>query len=69
MVGLGKGFLSVRLVLWASSHLHGLMIDRILHSPMKFFDQTPTGKIINRFSKDMDECKMFHPSQDFDFKL
>ncbi|CAL8122454.1 unnamed protein product [Orchesella dallaii] len=55
VIGMGKGFLSTRLVLWGSSHLHGRMFDRVIRSPMAFFDRTPSGKILNRFSKDMDE--------------
>ena len=34
--------------------LHEKMLIRIMHSPMSFFDTTPQGRIINRFSKDVD---------------
>ena len=33
------------------------MLKSIMNSPMAFFDKTPSGRIINRFSKDMDECE------------
>ena len=35
----------------AASVLHGTMLTRILRSPMAFFDTTPLGRILNRFSK------------------
>ena len=35
----------------AASALHGTMLTRILRSPMAFFDTTPLGRILNRFSK------------------
>ncbi|XP_059176453.1 ATP-binding cassette sub-family C member 2-like [Physella acuta] len=38
----------------AASRLHGLLLERLLHAPMAFFDQTPIGRILNRFSKDVD---------------
>ena len=38
----------------ASSKLHFTMLTRILRSPMYFFDTTPLGRILNRFSKDVD---------------
>uniref|UniRef100_T1JB97 ABC-type glutathione-S-conjugate transporter n=1 Tax=Strigamia maritima TaxID=126957 RepID=T1JB97_STRMM len=46
------------LVTWgtlrASRILHEQMLFSVLHSPMEFFDQTPMGRLMNRFSKDME---------------
>ena len=39
----------------ASTNLHNDVLDSILKCPMKFYDTTPTGRIINRFSRDIDE--------------
>ena len=37
----------------ASRYLHQKMLVNIMHSPMSFFETTPQGRIMNRFSKDM----------------
>jgi len=39
-----------------SGALHRKAIMRVLHAPMSLFDTTPLGRIMNRFSKDMDTC-------------
>ena len=46
----------------ASVTLHQEMLERILSSTMAFFDTTPVGRIINRFSKDMDEVDLMIPT-------
>lgn len=38
----------------AGRRLHWMILLGILHAPICFFDTTPLGRIINRFSKDID---------------
>ncbi|XP_045395745.1 ATP-binding cassette sub-family C member 5 isoform X4 [Lemur catta] len=58
-----RGVVFVKGTLRASSRLHDELFRRILRSPMKFFDTTPTGRILNRFSKDLDEVDVRLPFQ------
>ncbi|CAH2034504.1 unnamed protein product [Thlaspi arvense] len=39
--------------LHAAKRLHDAMLNSILRAPMLFFDTNPTGRVINRFSKDI----------------
>ncbi|XP_043211792.1 ATP-binding cassette sub-family C member 3-like isoform X6 [Amphibalanus amphitrite] len=38
----------------ASQLLHSHILSRLFHNPLSFFDTTPLGRIVNRFSKDVD---------------
>lgn len=37
----------------AARSLHQALLHNIMHSPQSFFDTTPSGRILNRFSKDI----------------
>ncbi|XP_073826057.1 multidrug-Resistance like Protein 1 isoform X6 [Musca autumnalis] len=39
---------------YCSKILHAVMLDYVFRWPMELFDITPLGRIVNRFSKDMD---------------
>ncbi|UYV60328.1 hypothetical protein LAZ67_1000843 [Cordylochernes scorpioides] len=61
ILGLGQGLcvlagaiLSAYAAMRASRVLHSDMLARILHCPMEFFETTPLGRVVNRFSKDVD---------------
>ncbi|XP_060779435.1 multidrug resistance-associated protein 5 isoform X2 [Neoarius graeffei] len=58
-----RGIIFVKGTLRASSRLHDELFQKILRSPMKFFDTTPTARILNRFAKDMDEVDTRLPFQ------
>ena len=44
------------ITLRASRIMHNDMLDKVMRSPMAFFDTTPVGRIVNRFAKDVDIC-------------
>ena len=37
----------------ASKKMHEDMLENVLHMPIRFFENTPVGRIVNRFSSDM----------------
>jgi ABC-type multidrug transport system fused ATPase/permease subunit len=41
--------------LQAAKVTHNFLLTKVIRAPMEFFDQTPIGRIINRFSKDIEE--------------
>lgn len=49
--------------LLASRLLHQLLLARNFRSPMVFFEVTPVGRIINRYSKDLDAVDTAIPKQ------
>ncbi|XP_026106150.1 multidrug resistance-associated protein 5 [Carassius auratus] len=50
-----RGLVFVKCTVRAASVLHDKLFKTLLLSPMRFFDTTPLGRILNRFSRDMDE--------------
>ncbi|EPQ29164.1 uncharacterized protein PFL1_03451 [Pseudozyma flocculosa PF-1] len=50
IVGMAMGYLSF----YACRRLHGEAISRVMFAPMAWLDVTPIGRIMNRFSKDVD---------------
>ncbi|XP_071838057.1 ATP-binding cassette sub-family C member 5-like [Apostichopus japonicus] len=56
-----KSAVFMKLTLRASSHMHDTVFVKVFRSPMSFFDTTPTGRVLNRFSKDLDEVDVLLP--------
>lgn len=54
--------LMVSMAFRASVAFHRDLLYRVLHSPMSFFDTTPSGRILNRFSKDLDTLDTLIPT-------
>ena len=56
------GFATLR----GSTNLHRGMLNNILRAPIQFFDQNPVGRILNRFTQDLETLdNMVMPASDF----
>uniref|UniRef100_A0A0N5C8T7 Multidrug resistance-associated protein 5 n=1 Tax=Strongyloides papillosus TaxID=174720 RepID=A0A0N5C8T7_STREA len=56
-----KAMVFVKVSLKASTNLHNKMLHSVLHAVVSFYDSTPVGRILNRFSKDVDEVDVKLP--------
>ncbi|KAH9068493.1 ABC transporter [Lactarius deliciosus] len=54
LAAFSNGITVAFIVYSASRRLHDNAITRVMLSPMSFFETTPVGRIMNRFSKDID---------------
>ncbi|EGI62548.1 Multidrug resistance-associated protein 4 [Acromyrmex echinatior] len=57
-----KNLIFVKICMNASKNLHNFMFSCVLKTPMSFFDNNPSGRILNRFSKDMGAVDEILPS-------
>ncbi|XP_071953210.1 ATP-binding cassette sub-family C member 4-like [Antedon mediterranea] len=48
-----RSFLTFSFAITSSENLHNKMFNAVVHAPMRFFDANPTGRILNRFAKDI----------------
>lgn len=46
----------------ASRNLHDFIFSRIIKATMRFYNQNPSGRILNRFSKDLGTIDEYIPS-------
>ncbi|XP_077481392.1 ATP-binding cassette sub-family C member 12-like isoform X1 [Stigmatopora argus] len=56
-----KCFFYTNVTLNAACRFHDALVEKIIASPMSFFDTTPTGRILNRLSKDQEELDSVLP--------
>ncbi|KAN0055186.1 hypothetical protein ACTA71_008283 [Dictyostelium dimigraforme] len=49
-----RNFIYFEYSVYASRAIHHELFNALLKKPMSFFDQTPIGRIINRFTRDLD---------------
>lgn len=62
-----RGVLFFKMCMHASKVLHDRMFQSILGAKMQFFDVNPSGRILNRFSKDMGAIDELLPKALMDF--
>ncbi|XP_071488722.1 ATP-binding cassette sub-family C member 5-like [Diadema antillarum] len=61
LFGMVRAYSYVKTTLRAASRIHNSVFVNVIHTPMSFFDTTPSGQILNRFSKDLDEADIRLP--------
>ncbi|KAF9409362.1 hypothetical protein HW555_011256 [Spodoptera exigua] len=62
VVSLLRSFMFFSMAMRASTRLHNNMFSAITRAPMRFFHVNPSGRILNRFSKDMGAVDEVLPS-------
>nr|ASS36021.1 ABCC4 [Samia ricini] len=62
VISLLRSFLFFSMAMRASTRLHNKMFSSITRAPMRFFHLNPSGRILNRFSKDMGAVDEVLPS-------
>ncbi|XP_051158018.1 ATP-binding cassette subfamily C member 4-like [Leptopilina boulardi] len=53
LIGITRSFAFYALCMRASQSLHDMVFSALIRTGMRFFDTNPSGRILNRFSKDM----------------
>ncbi|KDO18378.1 hypothetical protein SPRG_16159 [Saprolegnia parasitica CBS 223.65] len=59
----GRSLHVLQIAVQCSQSLHAMLLRKVLHAPIStFFDVTPIGRILNRFSNDLDQIDSQLPS-------
>jgi ABC-type multidrug transport system fused ATPase/permease subunit len=53
IAALAHGIITISITIRASMLLHDKMYDSVSNAPILFFDSNPSGRILNRFAKDV----------------
>lgn len=56
-----RGIMFFKSCVQASINLHNNMFSKIVYAPMRFFHLNPSGRILNRFSKDVNQVDELLP--------
>ena len=65
VLGLARSFYTFYICVKGSDKLHNAMFRSIIRAPMNFFDNNPIGKILSRFSQDIDWMDILIPYTSF----
>ncbi|PRW21108.1 multidrug resistance-associated 1 isoform X3 [Chlorella sorokiniana] len=65
-ISFARSYLFYMAALRASTRLHAEVAERVLRAPLSFFHTSPTGRILNRFSKDQGSVDEQLPQVFFD---
>lgn len=60
-IGLAKGMVASHAAKNAAKVKHEELLDSVVRAPMSYFDTTPSGRLMNRFGKDMSEIDLGIP--------
>lgn len=63
VLNLVTSLLFVSFIIKASAYLHKKLTDAITRAPTSFYDMTPIGRLLSRFSKDINLLDMLLPQQ------
>ncbi|CAO3621789.1 unnamed protein product [Mucor fragilis] len=69
IVGTARFAILYRGVLGANKALYAQLLHRMLRAPLRFFDTTPVGRILNRFSKDFETVDSNIPNHFLNFAI